>query len=103
MKLEEMIEVMQAALEGKPIEFRAIGREYWHCAQPKSEEFWTWNWEEREYRIAQVPHVKYFIEFPDGGLSSSNFDTAEEAREWWSKGLEGRVVKMVEVTDYATD
>ena len=51
----EKIAVMQAAIDGKAIEYRPPDYKDWHTLTHPS-----WNWERCEYRVKPEPKVTYF-------------------------------------------
>lgn len=63
--LDEMIAVMQAAKDGKAIEWRrGIGNSDWECSTP------AWNWNVCDYRIKPEPKLRPWKpeEVPVGAL-----------------------------------
>lgn len=48
-RTKEMIEIMQAYVDGKPIEFRDNSRVWMYVQSP------VWDWNAYDYRIAQIP------------------------------------------------
>jgi len=54
MDTKEMIAVMQAAIDGKPIQYRRKGDIDWKVASPH------WNWDGCEYRVKPEPKYRPF-------------------------------------------
>lgn len=67
MDTKQMIEVMQAHMEGKAIESRAKNTETWSSATSPS-----WDWFTREYRIKKEPVVIYAVPFSGGRWEGNN-------------------------------
>ena len=93
--LKEKIEVMQAALDGKEIEFN-FGSGWSGFIEDSP----VWDWNTNDYRIKQDPMVRYVVVFDDGNNSGRTYKTKEAAvREWGELTSFKRVIKLVEVTE----
>ena len=64
MMLKEIIEVMQASLDGKPIECLVDGMRWIECPLP------SWDWNNYSYRVKPCPPKRVFTvaDFPPGTL-----------------------------------
>ncbi len=93
MTLKEQIAVMQAALNGKHIQYNELGFvvDNWHdCVGLPA-----WDWRQCDYRVKLEPRVCYANEYKDGVLGTlrkSSESAAEFRGEDWVK-----VVRFVEV------
>lgn len=68
------ISVMQAALEGKPIQGRKrCSDDHWYTVEP------AWEWKTYEYRIAPEPRKprEFFVSVSDDGVAFK-FDEGDE-------------------------
>lgn len=96
---EEKIAVMQAYLDGQQIEMSyitlpAVG--WTGVEHPK------WDWLSLDYRIKSTkpePRSRFFVEWTDGSLSSSNFETEEEASTWASDTPHNGIYELKEVIE----
>lgn len=96
---EEKIAIMQAYVDGQHIQYREdfYDRE-WSDFDEGS--YPTWDWSSSDYRIKPAePRTRFFVEWMDGSLSSSNFDTFEEAVEWASNTTFNAIVEFKEVVE----
>lgn len=97
----EAIKIMQAWLDGNPIEGRSRAIEPWAI------EGWEpivgdpqWDWTRFDYRIKPEPRVLHFAEFSNGALSYQPLSNDEVQRYTVDKGPKStRLVKFVEVMD----
>lgn len=76
---KEMIEVMQAFVDGKSVEYQMLGDEVWH--ERRVEEQWDsyWNWGDYDYRIKKMPR-ECWVNVYDGYFGNA-WETKEEADE----------------------
>ena len=96
---QKAIDVMQASVAGKHIEYRSKGEPKWRVGALGGN--WGWDWSVYEYRVRVEPRVRYFVESAQG-TTKSNFESEQEALEWLGRvawRTPGRVVKFVEVID----
>lgn len=99
---QEIIDVVKAASEGKPIEYRVKPGNIM-IATSKAQNPWVphpspcWNFEECEYRVRREPRTIYLNEYP--GIENSDvYDTRENASRGARKGRL-RLTKWVEVLE----
>lgn len=95
---QKAIDVMQASVAGKHIEYRGRGEPKWRVGALGGN--WGWDWSVYEYRVRVEPRVRYFVDHGQG-LTKSCFESEQEAYECAGHPVraQGRVVKFVEVTD----
>ena len=88
---KERLLVMQAYVDGKEIEYRAVGIGPWLSAGSP-----IWNWVEREYRVKPEPPMEIWVNvYPDGRkFTYESLASAEDRRG-------GKTIKLVEVRDGA--
>lgn len=77
---KQQIEVMQAYLDGKPIEFRGTDSDH------NNDEFTPipkpdWNWYDNEYRVQVLPREFFAVARADGSLSTAVYDNREYAEK----------------------
>lgn len=90
-------ELMQAWLDGKPIQYRGVGTYgKWATIYPTSPVPPAFTFELYEYRIKREPRVLYANEYPGGRLRPHN--TRELADRFASRRRVG-LVKFVEVIE----
>lgn len=92
MELKDKIAVMQAALDGKEIEYRYHSSTVWlHCAKP------IWDWSCNVYRVEpRAPRV-YYLNIYRIGASAHAF--RDDAATGASTGCLRKAVKFIEVLD----
>jgi len=94
--LEQKIEVMQAALDGKEIE--CVMSRCPDCLWVESKQ--TWDWHGFDYRIKKEPIERYMVVFDDGRNSGRTYRSKEEAvSDWGELTTFKRVIKLREVTE----
>ena len=92
--LKEKIEVMQAALDGKEIEFRLNEGDRWMtCNKPSAP---SWDWPYVDYRIKPEPLEGWCNIY--GSHAFGFYETKEEAEEAASSNVI-KTIKLREVTD----
>lgn len=93
MDTKQMIEVMQAHMEGKAIESRAKNTETWIPATSPS-----WDWFNQEYRIKKEPQVMYVAPCPIR-CSRDGWQVAHPNEQRMKDGGYKNVRKFVEVIE----
>lgn len=81
--LKEKIKVMQAALDGKEIEYRNYPydeRHTWSWSSFVGNGGLVWNWPNVDYRIKPEPIERWYNKF-SGYPMSTTYDTKEQAEE----------------------
>ena len=95
--LKTKIKVMQAALDGKEIEYRFKHDDTW-AGYLGTEHVWNWN--EVDYRIKEEPMEFWMIKY-DWGVTSSTWGTQEmaeaHAKDMVEAGETFRLFKVREV------
>ena len=92
MSIDAMIEVLQAAKEGKAIQVRqALSTPTtWRATVP------LWDFERNEYRVKPEPRTVWLVEKPDGSLSGRTYVSRDHAL-----GIDtpSKPVKFIEVIE----
>ena len=99
--LKERIEIEQAFLDGKQIQYRYLLRGGWHHApiyDAKDDDNFLFHWMSYDYRIKAEPRVVYVNEY-HYGLGRSVFRTLEEAMNGAREDYR-RTQRFVEDLDY---
>ncbi len=95
--LKAKISVMQAALDGKEIEFKPKRiTEGWQYVNP------IWNWDEFDYRIKVEPMEFWINVYGDVGVYQSRPHKTKDSAEYEcrnSKGIDIKTIKVREVTE----
>lgn len=96
MTIDEMIAVLQAAKEGKAIEFRSkSARTSWGSAATPS-----WDFFSNEYRVKPEPIEIYMVYMDEPRCVRVYFDTWKSAESYWINHCpNGLLVKMREVIE----
>lgn len=95
--LDEKLAVMQAAKDGKTIEFkRKLTNSGWAVIVAPG-----WDWQSFEYRVKREPRTFYINEYPDNeyGVIGYAYPTKESARMDAGVPPARRAVKYVEVLE----
>lgn len=96
--LEEKIEVMQAALDGKEIE-RYIGGDIGWYALSNSKEV-DYDWTNQDYRVKPEP-LEFYVSLVEGTsapcIVNKSYDCLVDIQN--GSGNHGRIIKMREVID----
>lgn len=71
MTLDEMIEVLQAAKQGKTLECREHGEKRWTEIEPNAS---IWNFPRCDYRVKRQPRVIYVATYSYLPLISSTYE-----------------------------
>lgn len=93
--LSEMIAVMTAAKEGKPIQFlrRSIQGDHWMCASSP-----TWDWDSKEYRVKPPEPTPRQLRLENNAKLKAEyaekpfrveFKLPEESDDNWHEGIPG--------------
>ena len=88
--LKEKIEVMQAALDGKEVEYDH-GNGFWESCSP------TWDWASWDYRIKPEPMECWVNVYPEG--CTYIHDSKEAAENRKETGVEMKTIKVREVIE----
>lgn len=93
MTIDQMIEVLQAAKQGKRIEYKQ-GDSCW-LSLPEVTEYW--DFVHNTYRVKREPRIVYCNEYPDGSLGLPVHSTAGEVKAI-GRGM-AKVLRFVEAID----